>query len=338
MSISMVFWSILVITLSVKAYSHFNDCFDSDNYKLKEVIYKENNIQNVHLSVITGIVSVEFADTTDFTVRIYDRARAASPVDLNTFNSSILKVKNTLHIVSESPAFDCHHCQHSNIEIIIPKTYAQKVSFNGFIKTGSLSFSAESIANVGVIEVAVEAGFITVEQINAQSILLSTELGAIEVAETVASQSMKLLVNTGSIRTYEVITKDLQAIVKYGRSVHYDIVSDKIYVETKWGFSRVFETSSFTANQDISMKTEYGKTMLFLNSPNINFNVGSKKGDMIVEYENDLWKCAITSKNVTMLNGKCNTLEKTKNNNNKVHASLSTKYGVSFLLVDTIDE
>jgi len=286
--------------------------------------------------VITGIVSVEFHDQADFIVRMYDRAREHSPVDLNTFNSSIMKVKNTLNIVSEAPAFDFHHCQHSNIEILIPKTY-QKVSFSGFIKTGSISFFAENIANVGSIEIAVEAGFISVEQINAQSISLSTEFGVIEVAETVASNSMKLLANTGSIRTYDVITKDLQAVTKYGRSLHYDVVSDKILVDTKWGYSRIFEASSFTSNQDITMKTEYGKTMLMLNNPHINFSVGAKKGDMVVEFENDLWKCAVTSKNVTIVNGKCNSIENTKDNS-KVNVNLSTKYGVSYLLVDSIED
>jgi hypothetical protein len=337
MSVCMVFWSILVITLSVKAYSNFNDCFDSDNFKLNEVIYKDKNIQNVHLNVITGIVSVDFHDQQDFIVRVYDRTRQNSPVDVNAFNSSIMKVRNMIYIVSEAPAFDFHHCQHSNIEILIPKTYAQKVSFSGFIKTGSLSFFSENIANVGIIDLTVEAGFISVEQINAQSISLSTELGVIELAETVATQSIKLLVNTGSIRTYDIITKDLQSVVKYGRTLHYDVVSEKIYVETKWGYSRIFEASSFTSMQDIKMKTEYGRTALMLNSPNINFSLGSRKGDMIVEYENEMWKCAVSSKNVTMLNGKCNSLEN-KKESNKVNVNLNTKYGVSYLLVDSIDD
>lgn len=332
----MVFWSILVITMSVKAYSNFNDCFDSDKYKLREVVYKENNIQNIHLNVITGIVSVEFHDQGDFIVRMYDRAREHSHVDLNTFNSSIMKVKNTINIESQAPAFDFRHCQHSNIEILIPKTY-QKVSFSGFIKTGSLTFSAENIANVGAIDVAVEAGFITVDQISAQTISLSTELGVIEISETVATQSMKLLVNTGSIRTYDVITKDLQAVTKYGQSLHYDVVSDKIFVDTKWGYSRIFEASSFTSNQDIKMRTEYGKTTLVLNNPHVNFSVGATKGDMVVEFENELWKCAVTSKNTTTVNGKCNSIENTKDNS-KVNVNLRTKYGVSFLLVDYIDE
>jgi len=286
--------------------------------------------------LVTGYVNIKYSDdATTIDVRVLDKYRHKDLVEVKSFSTNLSVDKGIISISSESPAFDFHACQHASIEIVIPKKYRHAISFTGIVKTGFVKFSGEYSVAVGAVDIAVEAGFIKVKHLNAQSLSLSVELGLIKAREIISVQATKLEVHTGFIKSRDIITKDFQSIVKYGGSRHRDVVADTITANTKWGYTSIVDVSSFNQVQNINMNTGYGKSRLLLNNPNLNFTLSNKKGFMLVEYENDDYKCHVepTSTDV-LLGGYCKTVHYLSRVANKAVISLTTDYGSSALIVD----
>jgi archaellum component FlaF (FlaF/FlaG flagellin family) len=338
-SISAIFFFIASLTLFFSLYVKVNRCFSSNELKYKELITQNTSIKNIHLNVVSGIVYIEHHESSDIIIRVYEKHRANTDIDHSQSISNISLVPHGIYVTSESPAFNFETCQHASIQIFIPRHYPQKISITGTVKTGSVSIISDKFIELGQVEINVEVGFITVDQVNAQSLYLSTDLGMIEVYDTVA-RSVKLLAHTGSIRTFDIVTKNLDAITKYGSSTHKNIVSDKILVDTKWGYSKIKKAYAFTSAQDITMRTEYGKSILKLKThqTNLNFTMEKKNGNIIVKNQNDEnLKCqSAYNRNHSVLVGHCisNDKEDSKKSTksvHKVHINLDTKYGASHL-------
>jgi len=332
-----IIWFIVTMTVTLKVYTNLKQCFHSKHYAMKEVAIKEQNVHRIDFSVITGKVDVEFYDKPDILIRVYDKYRSEDLVDLSTMTSNILIDKGLVKITSEAPAFNFVSCQHANIEIFIPKKYPKAISFTGFVKTGLVYFSGEHTIPVGSVDIVVEAGYIKVNHLNTEALSLSTEIGAIKVKDTISAVGMKLTTHTGSIETHEIVTKTLTTETKYGRSVHQGIIADNVNVHTNWGYSTVKNIVSFEKLHDINVKTSYGEAVIVSDNPHNNFFISSKRGEMIIDYEEDNFDCKIFSNSTkVLLNGKCNILD-SKAPINKAKISVETDYGISKLVVDQFD-
>jgi len=256
---------------------------------------------------------------------------------MSTMSSNVLMDKGLVKITSESPAFNFVSCQHANIEIFIPKNYPKAISFTGYVKTGLVYFYGEHTLPVGSVDIVVEAGYIKVLHLNSQALSLSTEIGAIIVKDTIAAVGMKLTTHTGSIETRDVVTKNLIAETKYGRSIHQGVIADNANVHTNWGYSSVKDILSFEKLQNINIKTGYGESTLITNNPHVNFTIASKRGEMVLDFEEDSYNCKIFSNSTkVLLNGKCHVLDSNAPGN-KAKISVETDYGISKLVVDQND-
>jgi hypothetical protein len=333
-----IIWFIITLTATLKVARDFKQCFHSKHYELKESVITEKDIHRIDFNVITGYVNVEFYDKPEILIRIYDKYRSEDLIDIKSFSSKISFSKGLVSIVSESPAFNYFSCQHAQIEIFVPKNYPKLISFTGFVKTGAVYFHGERTISVGSVDIVVEAGYIKAKHINSQALSLSTEVGVIKVKDVLSSVAVKLNTVVGFIKSKEIVTKIFHANTKYGGSMHKYVIADNILIDTHWGYSSVIDTLSFDKVQNIDIKTGYGKSFLLLNNPHLNFTLTSKKGDRIVEYEDENYICnTISNINHPVLSGKCNNVHKNAPIN-KAIISMETEYGVSNLVVDDYED
>jgi hypothetical protein len=335
-SIASIICFIISVTLFFSLYVKVNRCFSTDGLKHKELITHNTSIKNIHLNVVSGIVYIDYHESSEIIVKIYEKYRANTDIDHSQSISNISLAPHGIFITSESPAFNFESCQHASIQISIPRNYPQKISITGLIKTGSVSIVSDKFIELGPVDISVEVGYIAVNQLNAQSVYLSTDLGMIEVYDSVA-RSVKLSAHTGSIRTFDIVTKNLEAVTKYGSSTHKNVVSDKILVDTKWGYSKIKKAYAFTTAQEITMRTEYGKSTLKLKTQqtNLNFTLGKKNGNIVVKNQNEenLTCQTAYNRNHSVLIGHCvsDVKDSKKSGVHKVHINLDTKYGASHL-------
>jgi len=239
-----------------------------------------------------------------------------------------------LRFFLKNSAFDFSSCQHSSVDILIPIKYSRAISFTGVVKTGAVFIEGERTVPVGAIDIIVEAGYIKADNLNALAISLSSEVGIIKVEDSLSASGVKLNVQTGSIKSKHIVTKSFNANVKYGLSQHKDLTSDIVNVETNLGYSSVQDVSSFEKLQNVSVKTVYGKSLLLLNSPHVNFSMSNKKGNLLIDYKQNEFICKVfLNKTVNVLGGRCNTLSQ-KATENLAYISIDTDYGNSEINMD----
>jgi len=301
---------------------------------MKENDFKENNVHRIDFNVISGYVNIGFHEKPHITILHFDRFKKGHVFDAKTANS-VVSIKNgVISILSENSAFDYSSCQHSSVDILIPRKYSHAITFTGVVKTGAVFIEGERTVPLGVIDIIVEAGLIKANNLNAISVSLSSEVGIIKLEDTLAASGVKLNVNTGSINSKHIVTKTFNANVKYGLSRHKDLTADKVIVETNLGYSTLHDVSSFEKVQNVSVKTEYGESLLLLNNHNVNFSMSNKKGNLLIDYKENEYKCHVfLNKTVNILGGKCNTYSKKATENN-VYISVDTTYGNSNINMD----
>jgi len=328
----------LFAAVSIRVYSSLNNCFNSESYILQESVIN-STINMIQFNVITGFVHIEFHEGSDIEVRLYDRFRSYDRIDRNTIVSGISVNNSVVNIHSESPAFSFYTCQHASVEILIPSSYPTPISISGLVNTGLVKIKGTDGVSLSSVDVTVLAGKVEINEVVAKSIFVSSDLGYVKVKHSIASNDIKLLVKTGSIKTKDLITKDLQAVTQYGGSVHYDVVADKVHVETKWGYSSVIESSPLSSEQKIDIITEYGNNLLVVSSPKVDFKINTKRGYMVVDYENEIWDCKVHNYTSSILNGQCSPAETTsKQESSHSQINLKSTYGNSNLVIDTEEE
>jgi hypothetical protein len=279
----------LVVVISFRAHSSFKNCFHGESYILQESSIN-SSVNKIQFDVITGFVNIDFHDESDIKVRLYDRFRSYDRIDRSTIQSSVSVNNGVVFIQSESPAFNFHTCQHASIEILIPSSLRTPIAIAGVVNTGYVKIQGADGASLSSVELVVQAGKVDLDEVVAKSIYVSSSIGCLNVKHSIASNYIKLLVQTGSVRTHDIITKDLQAVTQYGRSLHNGIVADKVHVETKWGYNYVVESSPLSNEQTIDVITEYGSNLLYVSSPKVDFKLNTKKGYLVVDYENENWE------------------------------------------------
>jgi len=283
-------------------------------------------------------VHISWTNATDIQVKIWDKLRSLHLVDQKTIDSGVSVNNSVLLIHSYSPAFNFHTCQHVAVDVLIPFKFAASLSIGGLVKVGEVSIRGESdVAQyLGNIDIVVEVGHIKVEDVKANSLTLSSELGHIAVVDSVVAQSVKLDVHTGSIKTNDISAKNMHSVNRFGCSYHYDLVSDNVKIDTKFGFSSVHKASTLGSELDLAIDTEYGKSLFVtsLDSHELNYTLSTTKGDVLLEYEDEFWQCAVQKSKNGVMNGKCLSTLKYKS----VKVNMNTKYGQTTLIADNLEE
>jgi len=337
LSIVGLLWFMVSFIVTLKVYHNVKECVRPQNYEMKQVVYKEDNIHRIDFNMITGYVNIGFHDKPEIEIHHFDRYKKGHLFDANTVNSKISNDQGLITIISESPAFDFSSCQHTSIDIFIPRKTSRHISLTGIIKTGAVYIFGEHSIPVGSVDIIVEVGYIKVKHLNAQALSLSSEVGIIKAKDIMAASGIKLNVNTGSINSNQISTKTLNANVKYGVSRHSSVVADLVNVETNWGYSSVKDVLSFEKNQKIYVKTVYGKSLLLLSNPHIDFAMSNKKGELLIDYKQKEYKCNVfLNKTVSVLGGKCNSLIKDAPVN-IAFVSIDSVYGISEMKIEKDD-
>jgi len=281
--------------------------------------------------MLFGIVNIQSHDKDHILVHVYEKYRHPDLVDMKTFSSGVTTRDGVVTVISESPAFNFHSCQHSKIEIYIPKKY-HSISFTGFVKNGYINFHGLYTSPVGNVDMVVELGYIKINNLNAKSLSLLNKFGVISLTESIIAHDVNLQGHTGAIHTNFVISKEFFANLKYGCSRLLQIVADKIEVNTNMGYSYV-SSSPFTTSQKIAINNEYGRSTLRLYHSVKNFTIESKRGKNILSYEDKSITCHGFKNRTTssLLSGSCN-FKNTKGSESEV--SIKTNYGESKLIVE----
>jgi hypothetical protein len=225
------------------------------------------------------------------------------------------------------------------LKILIPRNYPHAIAITGLVKVGSIKITGDIAKTLGNIDVVVELGYIQARNILSPSVTLTTEVGVIRAYSSII-QNVKLLAHTGSIETDDLLSHNVHSVVQYGCSKHFSLTADNVKVDTKFGFSKVVEPSTLGKELDLTINTEYGNSLLLIDSDKITFDLGTTKGNMVVEYEDETFLCTMNNETSPVhVNGKCSVVSATKENeisSTKIH--LNTKYGTSALVVDHFDE
>jgi len=325
----------------LRLYANLNQCFHPRDFETKTAVFNENNINQINFQVVTGMVKVLFHDNPHISVTLLNKYRSEHLIDKRTVVSSMKVTDTVLNIFHESPSFDFHACQHAVIQVLIPKKYSRVISITGLIKTGALIIDGDSMNNIGNIDVVVEVGKIQVERISAKNISLSSDIGIIKVYDTMSSGAMKVKSHVGFFKSIDVVVRQFESAISFGGSCHSNIISDKVVIDTKYGFSRVSGVSSLSLvneNFNVNISTHYGKSFLYLENDQLDFNVGNKRGNIDLEYEDEEYKCGIASKTSTGMKGTCKDFELMKESKNKVHVNVNTDYGNSLIHVESITQ
>jgi hypothetical protein len=334
MSLVGVIWFFASLIVTLKVYHDVKECVHPSLFEMKEKVFSENNVYRIDFNVISGYVNIGFHDEPHITIRHFDRFKRGHVFDAKTANSEVSIKSGIIFILSESTAFEYSSCQHSSVDIIIPRKYSRAITFTGIVKTGAVFIEGERTVPLGAIDIIVEAGLIKAHNLNVIALSLSSEVGIIKVEDTLAATGVKLNVNTGSINSKHIVTKTFKSNVKYGLSHHKDLTAEIVNIETNVGYSTVYDVSSFEKLQNVSIKTVYGQSLMTLNNPNVNFEMSNKKGNLLIDYLENDYKCSVfLNKTVNVLGGKCNTHSK-KATENQLYISVDTTYGNSNINMD----
>jgi len=329
-----VIWFFVTMIVSLKVYHDVKECVHPSLFEMKQTVFTEDNVHRIDFNVISGYVNIGFHDKPHVTIRHFDRFKKGHVFDAKNAHSTVSINNGLISILSENSAFDFSSCQHSTVDVLIPRKYSRPISFTGVVKTGAVFIEGERTIPVGAIDVIVEAGYIKADHLNALAISLSSEVGIIKVMDTLSASGVKLSVQTGSIKSKQIVTKTFTANVKYGLSSHKDLTADLINVETNMGYSSVKDVSSFEKLQNITVKTVYGKSLLLLNNPHIAFSMSNKKGNLLIDYKQEEYKCNVfLNKTVNVLGGRCNNFSQ-KATENQAYVSIDTTYGNSEITMD----
>jgi len=332
LSIVIAIWILVSLIVTVKVVHNVKECVHPKNFEMKEIVYKEDYLHRIDFSVVTGYVNIGFHDKNHVTIKHFDRFKKG--FDPKTSSSTVKMDKGLITIMSETPAFEFSTCQHVSVEVLIPRKYARPITFTGIVKTGAVFIEGERAIPVGSVDIIVEVGHIDVKHLNAHAVSLASEVGYIKVKDVLSASGVKLNVHTGSIKSKQIVTKSFNANVKYGLSRHKDLIADVVNVETNWGYSTVNEVTSFEKLQNVSVMTTYGKSLLLLNNPHVNFNLSNKKGDLLVDYKDKEYKCNVFfNKTVNVLGGKCSILSG-NSPSNQAYITVDTLYGKSEIVLD----
>jgi len=322
-------WFIVSLILTLTVYHDVKECVNPSLFEMKDTDFFENNVHRIDFNVISGYVNIGFHDKPHITVRHFDRYKKGHTFDPKTVNSIVTVNHGLISILSESTAFDYSSCQHTSVDILIPRKYSRAISFTGVVKTGAVFIDGERTVPLGAIDIIVEAGLIKANSLNVIALSLSSEVGIIKVVDTLSATGVKLNVNTGSINSKHIVTKTFNANVKYGLSRHKDLIADNVNVNINLGYSSMQDISSFEKIQNITLKTVYGNSLLSLNNPNIHFSMSNKKGNLLIDYKENEYKCNVfLNKTINSLEGKCNNYSD-KATENQAYISVDNNYGNS---------
>jgi hypothetical protein len=340
-SVTAAIWIILLLSFSLKFYANINQCLHPKSMDSKTAVFNENNIEQINFQVVSGMVNILFHDNPHISVTLLSKYRDGSFIDKRTVSSSMKVTDGVLNIVHESPAFDFTTCQHAAIQILVPKKYSKSISLTGVIKAGILSIDGDSMSNIGNIDVVVEVGKILIERISAKNISLTSEIGLIKVYDTMTSGSLNVNAHVGFFKSIDLVVRQFISDIKFGGSCHTNIVSDKVVIDTKYGYSRVAGVSSLSLvneNFNVDISTHYGKSTLFLENDQVDFSIGNKRGVIDLEYEDNEYKCGVVSKTGTGMKGTCKDIELIKDSKSKAHINVNTDYGNSLIHVESLEQ
>jgi len=326
------------IIFMIRMHLDLNQCFNSKENSVKQSTTSAMNIDNIHFDVLTGNVYISFHDESTFDIKLWDKARSKLHVDANTFDSGIVVVNNSIRIHSYSPAFTPKSCHHASVEILIPAKYSKEISITGNVKLGYVVVEGiyEKRSSFSDVIISVEMGRIEVSNsILSKSLSLTTEMGSITVSDVIAPESVKLQTHIGSIQSSTVLTKKFIAMAYIGCSCHKDIVADFVEIDTQFGYTTSIYPQSFSSDMEINMKTEYGSSSLELISSNVTFDVAATKGIVFVSQHNDDigWECKFAKYNEILKTGNCSTTTISVPPSIKKRVHMKTQYGVSDLNV-----
>jgi len=318
----------------MKVYKNLNQCFHSKESIYKESTIADKHITQIHFDIIAGRVHIGFHNKSTFDIRVWDMFRSLSLVDPKTFDSGVSLNNSIINIHSVTPAFNFKSCQHAFIEILVPNNYSH-ISLTGTVKMGLIQIQGNghgiSFSNIDIV---VDVGAIEIKHVMSYSLSLAAELGAVKVSDTIVPIGVKLHTRTGIIRTNDLITKSIHSINDFGCSMHHDLVADNARFDTRFGWNSVHRPTSLTSKFNISMNTEYGRSLILLDSNEVNFTLGTKKGSMVIEYEDDRWNCHLDKQSTASLNGNCSPKKPTKIKGSSAKIDINTKFGLSNLIVD----
>jgi len=339
-SVVAAIWTILIITFSLRFYANVNQCLHPSNFETKTAVFNEN-IEQINFQVVTGNINVLFHDNPHISVTLLNKYRYEHLIDKRTVSSSMQVTNGVLNIVHESPAFDFNTCQHAAIQVYVPKKYSKLISITGLIKTGILTIDGDNLSTIGNIDIVVEVGKIKVDSVSAKNITLTTALGLIKVYDTMTSGTLKVNAHVGYVQTMDLVVRQLVSDVKYGGSSHKNIASDKVNIDTKFGYSKVVGVNSLSLVNDhfnVDISTHYGKSFLYLENDQLDFNIGNQRGVIDLEYQDNGYKCGVVSKTSTNLRGTCKDFELMKESKNKAKVNINTDYGNSLIHVESIED
>jgi len=333
----MMFYSMMMLAVMMRLYMNMNQCFHSKENVFKENSIADKNIHHIHLDIVSGFVVVGFHNKSEIEIRVWDKGRSKANVDAKNFDSGVKLNNSTIFIHSITPAFDFRTCQHAEIEIFIPYNYTQKLSLTGLIKLGQFIVQGYDYkSSFNNIDVVVELGTIELEHVFSNSLKLHAEVGGIEISDSIVPETSELSTHIGSIYSNELYTKNLHSVNRFGCNIHQDLTSDIVKVDTKFGYSNVYDVTPLGKGLDLTMNTEYGRSLIFLDSINVTFNLGTTKGHLVMEYEDGIWLCKVDKYTNVLMDGKCSLLVPTKSVARPVKIDMNTKYGVANLVVDQI--
>jgi len=328
---------VIVVSVMIRVGTNLKQCFHSKENVFKESSIVDRNINQINLNVVSGFVYIEFEDRADIFIRVWDNARSRHFVESSTFDSGVAINNTAVFIHSISPAFDLKSCLHAKVEIFIPNSYHHTLSINGNVKVGMVKIEGNGNKLVS-IDINVDLGKIYVEGvITSNTLSLTSEVGYIKVQDVDARKDVKIQSHTGIIRTNDLKAKNFASSAQFGCSRHHNLNAEVAKLDTRFGFQFVDRISPLSETVDIHMNTEYGKSFIVLDSPNVNFTMETSKGHMAVEYEDEDWVCKVDKSSNVLMNGKCKVISGTKDKS-AVKLDMNTKYGSSKLIVDHIEE
>jgi hypothetical protein len=319
-------------------YVNYKQCFQSGYSSTKEHIIDSDKIINrINFDLVTGYVNIKVVDSKKLVVRVHDKIRDHAHVDTKTFDSGISVNHSVINVHSKTPAFSCKTCQHTSVEILIPRSYPHAIAISGLVKVGYVKIFGEVKKNLGNIDVIVELGYIYATHVLSPSVTFTTDIGVIRAYDSII-QNVKLLAHSGAIETAELLSKNIHAVIQYGCSRHYSLTADKVKIDTKFGFSEVNRPDTMGKELDLTVNTEYGNSLTFIDSDNLSFNLGTSKGHMVVEYEDEEFICTMNNEtSPTHIGGKCHiipSLAPKTMNASSTKLNLNTKYGNSYLIAE----
>jgi len=310
-----------------------NQCFLSKENVFKESVIYDQQISEIHFDVVSGFVDISFGNESFIYVKVWDNARSRLHVDQNTFDSGVTINNSKIFIHSITPAFDFNKCIHAQVEIVLPNKYARSISLTGVVKMGMVRIEGDNKNTLDNINVNVELGKVYIADVIATSISVSSEIGCIHIQDSIVSQNTKIQTHTGIIKTYVLITKTLQSINQFGYSGHYNLIADSSIMETRFGFTKVSDATSLGKDYELNLSTEYGNSLVYLHS-DVDFNMGTTKGNLLVEYEDESYTCKLDKSSVSLMNGNCTPKLPFNETLPKAKLNMKTHYGGSILIVN----